>query len=327
MILSKELLNYTSTEIEADTLRTRLASASNREAAEILGKNRRTVDRQINAIVARAASQGYDASANLPKILVFDIETAPMIAYLWSIWQHGTNIGALESNTYMLSWAAKWVGSDEVFCDSLFDNPDYTPGSEDDGRMLDKLWELLDDADFTVTHNGDGFDIKHVNTRFLLNNYPPPSPSKSIDTLKLVKRRFKFDSNKLEFLLTKLYGEGKEDAGGMATWIACMKGDKAAWDQMKFYNKGDVTKLERLYLDLRGWDHLHPSMATHGSVSGVHQCNACGSENVHAVEDKTVSTNASVFQLYRCDDCEHQMRGRTNLLSKKQRGSLLMNVK
>ena len=308
MNLSKELLHYASSEAERLALTTRLELGSNREVAVKLGLNRRTIDRTLDRIVLRAQKAGYDSAGNAPRILVFDIETAPMIAYLWSIWQNGTNIGALESNTYMLSWAAKWVGSDEVFSDCLFDNPDYTPGSEDDSRMLGTLWELLDDADFVVAHNGDNFDIKHVNTRFLLAGYQPPAPYKSIDTLKIVKRKFKFDSNKLEFLLQKLYGEGKEDAGGMDTWIACMKGDKKAWEQMVFYNKGDVTKLERLYLDIRSWDHLHPSMATHGKVTGEYACTACGSESVSALEGKTVSTAASVFPLYVC--CRNDSRER-----------------
>lgn len=322
MRVNKELLNYVSNESEKKIITARLTYTSNRAAAEAIDVPRRTVDRTVNRVTERAALGG--AALNGAKILVLDIETAPMVGYLWSMWQNGTHLGAIESQTYILSWAAKWVGQEEVHADALYYNPDYTAGTEDDTRMLEGLWKLIDEADFVVGHNSDQFDLKWIRGRFLLAGMKPPAPTRPIDTLKIVKRNFKFNSNKLENILQLMYGEGKMDSGGMDTWIKCMKGDPEAWELMIKYNKVDVVQTERLYLDIRAWDHLHPSAAMH--VHGDYNCTACGSWEVEPVFNKHVSTNSGKYQLYRCQ-CGHQMRGRENLIDTETRRSTLLNAK
>ena len=45
-----------------------------------------------------------------PKILVFDIETAPITAYTWGLHDQNIGLGQIKSDWYILSWAAKWYG-------------------------------------------------------------------------------------------------------------------------------------------------------------------------------------------------------------------------
>jgi Zn ribbon nucleic-acid-binding protein len=298
---------------------------SNNLTAQATGVPRRTVDRIVQRVVERAQVAGEEGVVHTPNILIVDIETAPMMAYLWSLWQNGTNIQAVDSRTYILSWAAKWLGNDEVYVSSLYDSPEYEPGMEQSSSMMEELWRLMDDADFIVAHNGDRFDIKRINSEFLLLDLPPPSPYKTIDTLKIAKRAFGFDSNKLEYLLPTLVGTEKGSSGGMETWIGCLKGQPEAWEKMIKYNVQDVVELERLYLKIRGWDKLHPSMATWGGNVDVPTCTACGSEDVFET-DKTVATGSSVFRVWRCMDCGHNMRSRNTLLTKEQRNNVLMNT-
>jgi hypothetical protein len=255
-----------------------------------------------------------------------DIETAPIIAYLWSLWQKYVNLSSVENTSYVMCWAAKWLGSDEVMSDALCFDPEYEAGYEDDRRMIQGIWDLLDEADFVVAHNGDKFDIKRLNTRFVLAGMPRPSPYKSIDTLKIVKRCFAFDSNKLEHLLMEFFGYGKDDVGGMETWIACLKGDPYAWERMISYNESDVTKLEELYLKIRAWDHLHPSAATNAPLRDVPVCTVCGSTDIGPT-GRTVSTGVSVFNTHRCNDCGNVMRERNSIVSKSVKQSLLVGVK
>jgi hypothetical protein len=42
----------------------------------------------------------------------------------------------------------------------------------------------MDEADIICAHNGDAFDIKKINSRLITNGFKPPSPFKTIDTLK-----------------------------------------------------------------------------------------------------------------------------------------------
>lgn len=322
MRVNKELLNYVSTDNEKQIITDRLQTTSNRQTSERLGIPRRTVDRVVKR-VTEAAEQG-GAATNGARVLVLDIETAPMLGYLWSMWQNGISLNAIESQTYILSWAAKWVGQDTVHADALYYNPDYTAGTEDDTRMLEGIWKLLDEADFVVGHNSDAFDLKWLNSRFLLSGMQPYSPVRPIDTLKITKRNFKFNSNKLENLLQLMYGEGKMDAGGMPSWIGCIKGDKESWETMIEYNKFDVVQTERYYLDIRAWDKSHPNAAMH--VLGDHNCTACGSWKVEPVVGKYQYTNAAKYQLYRCE-CGHQMRSKTNLLDSATRKSMLVNAR
>jgi hypothetical protein len=320
--LSKRLLNYVSNEgkyDEAAVIAARLATGSNKKAAAELGIPRRTVDRMVNRVVDRALNHGDMVTVETPNVLVMDIETAPILGYMWHFWKGGTSPTMMERDSYILSWAAKWLGEDEVMADAICYNDGYSAGDEDDTRMLAGIWNLLDEADFVVAHNGDRFDIKRLNTGFLLAHMFPPSPYRPIDTLKIAKRVFGFSSNRLDYILQLLEGRGKHDSGGFETWRACMAGDMEAWDNLIAYNKQDVQDLEDVYLKIRAWDTQHPSAATHGPSTGKPVCTVCGSEDVRAryKEDgsrKTVSTGVSVFPLYTCNDCGHHMRSRESLI-------------
>jgi len=321
---TQHLLNYTSTKKERRAVEARLRYPSNTRAAESIGMPRRTFDRAINRVLKRAAlAEG--AQGGQPMILVMDIETAPIKAYMWSLWQQGVSLNAVVNNSYVLSWSAKWLGTQEVYADALYYNPDYRAGTEDDSRMLLGIWNLLNDADMVVAHNGDRFDIKRLNTRFLLAGLPPPDPYKSIDTLKIAKRAFAFDSNKLEHLLSTCLGTHKDDVGGFETWVGCLNGDRASWERMIEYNKQDVIKLEELYLHIRAWDKFHPSTATWGGAAEVPVCTKCGSKEVHPT-GKSYATGSGVYAVWRCDSCGGTMRSRKTLLTTKQRDALLVNV-
>lgn len=298
---------------------TRLTTTSNRETAKELDLPRRTVDYVINRVIDRAEEAGEPITWERPRILILDIETAPMLSYLWSFWQQGAAPKMQRDPTYILTWAAKWLEDEEIFTGI------NTTGGPDE-RSLHGIWFLLDDADFVVAHNGDKFDIKRLNTAFLQAGLRPPSPYKQIDTLKMLKRCFAFDSNRLDYVTRLLYGEGKENHDGFDMWRRCMQGDAEAFDEMVSYNKKDILLLERLYKDIRGWDKQHPSAATHGSVSDLPVCTTCGSEDVYET-DHTVSTGVSKFRAWECGDCGSQMRSRRSLITPEQRKHLLVKAR
>ncbi len=49
------------------------------------------------------------------KILIFDIETAPLRAYVWGRWKQNIHTEAIISDWFMLCWSAKWFMEDKVY--------------------------------------------------------------------------------------------------------------------------------------------------------------------------------------------------------------------
>jgi hypothetical protein len=324
-VLSPKLKKY-GTKRQGEYLDAVLKHGSSTKAAEDMGVNRRTVDRAISALKREAIEAGVVlALPDKPSVLFLDIETAPILGHLWSIWQNGIAPSQVVADWYMMSWAGKWMGeSEDIFSFTLTDCPRYRPGTEDDSKLAHTLWAALDRADYVIAHNGIKFDIRKINTRFLAHDLPPTSPYKTIDTKNIASKVFGFTSNSLDFLARALLNERKEQTGGMELWQNCIAGDKEAWEIMRRYNEKDVELLEGVYYKLRAWDNNHPIFAVNSNMD-IHSCTVCGSTNIRPT-DKPVTTAVGAYLGYRCRDCGHHMRGSTNIRTDAQRRATLRNV-
>ena len=234
------------------------------------------------------------------RILILDIETAPMLSYHWGLWKQniGKSMRIEGDRTYMMCWSAKWLGEEGVFYAET--------RNEDDSFITQQLLDLLDEADVVVTHNGDKFDLKKINTFAIINDLPPPSPYRSIDTLKYARKKFSFERNNLDYLADILGCSPKGDHGkfhGFDLWNECIKGNDEAWEEMKKYNIQDIITLEEVYLKLRSW-----VKGVHLSVGKDLKCPTCSSDDI--VRDGLAYTNASVFKRYRCNRCNSWHRAR-----------------
>ena len=49
-----------------------------------------------------------------PKVLFIDIETAPALAHIYQLGDQHVSHSQLERDCFILSWAAKWQGSDKL---------------------------------------------------------------------------------------------------------------------------------------------------------------------------------------------------------------------
>jgi DNA polymerase elongation subunit (family B) len=224
------------------------------------------------------------------KILLLDIETSPCLAYVWSLWKEVGSTNMVERDWIVLCWSAKWLGSKEVMSDHAI--------KLDDSACIKSLHRLLDEADIVIAHNGDNFDIKKINTRFLLNGLNPPSQFRTIDTLKQARKHFKFTSNRLDDLGQYLGVGRKKKTGGFQLWRDCIQGVKGAIEKMVRYCCGDVTLLEKVYLKMR------PFIATHPNVGALKEgvaCTKCGSSRVHA--RGWAVTNKGRKKRYQCQSC------------------------
>ncbi len=207
------------------------------------------------------------------KVVFLDIETAPSLGWVWGKWQQ--DVIDFKANWYILSFAVKEIGQPvRVF--GLIDYPGYENDKEDDKALMKDLWQVLEDADIVVAHNGDRFDLPKINTRFLTHGMQPPSPYKTVDTLQIARKIFKFDSNKLDELGRYLGVGRKMPHTGFHLWKSCMEGSKKAWAKMKRYNAQDVVLLEKIYFLMRPWAKTHPNV----NKGEQYHCPKCGSNKV-----------------------------------------------
>lgn len=240
----------------------------------------------------------------IPKVLILDIETSPLKAYIWKLWKENIHLEQIISDWFCIAWSAKWLYSKDIMGEVLTSEEIM---KEDDKRIITALWDLINKADIVVAHNGNKFDIPRINARFIINDLPPTKPYFSVDTCIIARRQFGFSSNKLDALAGYFNIPHKLDTD-FSLWKKCLEGDEESLQYMLEYNKMDVAILEEVYLRLRPWIKNHPNM---GNLEGNRcACAYCGSDNVDIIPDQWYYTSVGKYPLYRCDECGGISRGR-----------------
>ncbi len=248
------------------------------------------------------------------RILLLDIETSPNKVYVWSLWNVNVALNQIVEPGYTLSWAAKWFDEDKVM---------YSDIREGKASMLRKVYDLIEKADVVVHYNGNSFDIPTLNAEFVQQGWNPPAPFINIDLYNVVKKRFRFPSNKLSYVSDVLGIGEKVPHRGMELWKGCMEGVASDWKIMKQYNKQDVVLLERLYQILRPWVQNHPN---HGVFTNAVEptCPNCGS--LHVQKRGFHYTKTMTYQRYSCNDCGAWSRARITEVPKEDRVGVLVGV-
>ena len=225
----------------------------------------------------------------MPKVLFLDLEVAPTIATVWGLFNQNIGITQITGNSEVLTWAASWMGEDHVLYSSLAMSPK--------ARLIEDMHKLLCEADYVVTYHGDGFDLKILNKEFLELGLAPPTPYKSVDLLKVVRRNFRFTSNKLDYVSQKL-GLGKKiEHRGHQLWLDCMAGSKQAFKEMSEYNIQDVVLLEKLFDKLTPWI----KSINYAQFSGEYVCPHCGGTHLQKRGHRV--TTAGKYIRLQCQDC------------------------
>ena len=241
------------------------------------------------------------------KIVLFDIENSPNTIYSWGVWEQ--NAIDIEEPWKLLSFAYKELDKKQVNCKYRYQFKDET-----DYTLTKHLWELLNDADIVIAHNGVAFDIKKSNAKFLEHGFPPPSPYKVIDTLKVARKHFKLNSNRLDDLGKLLKVGRKEKHPGWPMWKGCMQNLRWAWRLMVKYNKKDVILLEAVYNKLRPWIDNHPNIAF--AEDRLENCPKCDSG--HLQSRGTIQTKTSTYNRYQCQSCFGWCRSRQEIKKNKK---------
>lgn len=228
----------------------------------------------------------------MAKILALDIETSALTIRTWGLYEQDA-IKKVKSFT-ILSVAYQWLGEKTkvIACDN-----------QTEKQLLEKLHALLDEADVVMAHNGDSFDIKKINARFIVHKIGPPSPYKTIDTKKEAKKVAAFDSNALNNLGIDM-GEGEKiKHRGFDMWEGCENGNQKDWADMKRYNKKDVDLLVKIYLRLRPWMKNHPDIRKDSSPN----CPKCDSHKV--IKQGIRRSQSRLYVRMQCKDCGGWFKG------------------
>lgn len=253
------------------------------------------------------------------KILVFDIETAPMKVFTFEKWNTTISDDFIEEDWFMLCWSAKWLFEDKVYNACVTEKE---VKRADDSRITKALWRILDEADVVIAHNGRKFDRKKANTRFLKHGLPLPSPYLLIDTLLHARKQFAVTSNRLDYLADFLGVQRKRETP-KGLWMACVSGNHRAESlkTMQWYCDGDIITLEEVYLKLRPYIQPHPNIGLHILDEHNDMCPTCGSHDLK--EDGEYHTSVNIYQALRCNSCGSLSRKRkTNYKGKVRNGVL-----
>ena len=237
------------------------------------------------------------------KILTLDVECSANLVYAFGLRDQHIGLSQIVEHGKMISFAAKWYRDDNVIYKSVHDD------GEDD--MLQTLWDLLDETDILCTFNGVSFDNKVIRRALLLAGFPPPTPWKDVDLLRIARKQFRFTSNKLQNLCYELGLPLKIETGGFDLWKRCAEGDAQAWKEMRFYNMNDVVVTEKLMDRLRPWlTGIHLGQFVNEDAAGnVAACPNCGSDQIEQYTDRTYKANIQTYAAMRCKKCGTPMRG------------------
>lgn len=252
------------------------------------------------------------------KLLFLDIETAPMKGYFWGQFDQNIPSEMVKERTSMLAWGAKWLGSKEV----IYHDQSKAKNTRNDKGLVTKLWKLLKQADIVVCHNIT-FDKKKSQARMAINQIKPAKPYREICTLKIARKHFKFDSNKLADLAVmlgcKLRKYKHSKFAGNTLFTECLEGNQEAWKEMRKYNPMDVLVLEEVFTKLIPWDNTINFNLFH--EDNENRC-SCGSFVVRK-EGFYSYKKTTKYQQYSCQTCGKWWHGSVNLISTVKRRDML----
>lgn len=281
------------TDIELDDYFKKRSWAVKHSAVE-LAKRLHVTKQQIYEAKQRYREK-YSKFNKIPKILLYDLETTPMVSYHWGRWKVNINPENTLHESVILAYTAKYLFDSKVYSEVL--TPEEVKNF-DDSRLVQNIWQLINDCDILIAYNGTKADNRWITSRFLCYNLDPPKPYLVVDPCKVFKQQFGFSSNKLDAIAAQLQ-VGRKISTTFELWKQCLEGNVQALNQMKEYNIQDVFVLEDVYLKVRPYIKGHPNIA---NILEEDVCPICGSKNIQPV-DGYYYTAARKYPLHHCSSC------------------------
>ena len=230
-----------------------------------------------------------------PKRLFYDIETSYNIVKSWRIgFNINLNMEDIIQERAIITIAYKWEGEEDVTVLS------WDKGC--DKKIIEDFVKVMSEADELVGHNVDRYDTKFIMARALKHNISVLPKYQSTDTLKLAKKHFMLNSNKLDYIAQYLGIGHKTKHRGLEMWDdIILRNDSKALEEMIEYNVQDVFLTEQVYHKLM--EYSLPKVNHASKQTGdKHTCPQCGSD--HAELHKTyISGTGTKTRLMNCLNC------------------------
>lgn len=255
----------------------------------------------------------------IPKVLLLDIETAPMLCHVWGLWDQNIQVKAIERDWFILCWAAKWLFDSKLMYDIVTPKESL---ERNDKRIVKSVWKLVNEADIIIGHNVQKFDMKKLNARWKFHDIQPPMPYQIIDTLTHSRANFGNPSHKQEYITKWLQLPEKLETE-FQLWVDCIHGDKKALNYMVKYCRKDVTGLEEMYLGIRPWMKSHPNLNVYVDTDQA-ICPTCSNSNLKW--KGFYYTPAGRYRAFRCIKCGAIGRSRFSELSKGKRKNTVISI-
>ena len=230
-----------------------------------------------------------------PKRLFYDIETSYNIVKSWRIgFNINLNMEDIIQERAIITIAYKWEGEEDVTVLS------WDKGC--DKKIIEDFVKVMSESDEMIGHNIDRYDTKFIMGRALKHGIIGLPKYQSTDTLKLAKKHFMLNSNKLDYIAQYLGIGHKVRHRGMEMWDdIILRNDPKALEEMIEYNVQDVFLTEQVYHKLM--EYSLPKVNHASKQTGdKHTCPQCGSD--HAELHKTYISGSGVkTRLMSCKSC------------------------
>ncbi len=229
-----------------------------------------------------------------PKILVYDIETTPVLAWIWRCGEqfvgHHQLFDGLNA-TKIICITYRWLHEKKAKA-LVFDLETL-----DDEAIIREFDTIIQEADVIIGKNNNKFDNKHINFRRLLHGLPaiPDWTKRSDDLESQMRRHFNMQSFSLDYF-SKLMGQGGKMKMELQDWIDIVQNrSKKKLKKMVDYGKKDADDTAELILKV--WPYVSPKF-NHSVHQGKLCCITCGHKRI--VEDKIRVDGGRKTQTFWC---------------------------
>ena len=185
---------------------------------------------------------------NPARIMIYDIETCRVRAWVWWTGKGYTNHNNLIDEPKIITISWKWLGEEKIH---------YVTWGKDhcDKQLMIDFLKEYNQADMLIGYNNDRFDNRWINARAMKHNLDVNIHVKSYDIMKEEKKVFRVPSYSMAYMSKYSNVVHKQGHEGIHMWNMIQTGtleEQAEYlEKMVIYNIGDIAATEELYLRLR----------------------------------------------------------------------------
>ena len=283
----------------------KISESKRRELAE--GRLKRRALKKLNNFKYRKSPY------NRPRILYFDIETSPCLAYVWGCGKQFVGIKQLKKERKIISIGYMFEDDSKVKVLKMDITKHKIHRFDDnaDKKMLIQFVKIYNSAHLVVAHNGRRFDRARIRARLVKYGLPDLDTSIPFDDSYTMTKEIDFTSHKLDHL-GRYLETGQKDQIDYSVWTKIMEGCKSALTEMCNYMKTDVIRLRAAYRRLKPYAKSKLNLSAFHNQAEM--CPCCGSHSFR--KDCIRYTNGGQYQSYKCKDCGKRFQDGRNLIVK-----------